>query len=384
MTATMHVQPRWQARLPWLLLAVTTALVVTEVVLSIGHEPLSDTIIYGVVALGVAVVGALVATRHPANPIGWIFCGQGVLKGLIEGWGEGFTYHHLPTAAGGAWLNTWVWILDSSAYVLLFLLFPTGRLVSPRWRWTLWLLGASVLIAVPSQSVTSHIATNPLAVESETIDNVFVVGMVLHLGAMAAAVASLVVRYRRSTGPERLQLKHLVLAAAVILPVAVISVPFFLDSLLVQSALGLAFLALPVATGLAILRYRLYDIDVVINRTLVYGALTVTLGVVYLGSVLVLQLVLHSFIEGSSLAIAVSTLAVAALFRPARTRIQHAVDRRFFRSRYDAGQTLERFGSRLRDRVDLADIGTDLIAVVGETVQPSHASLWLRASENKA
>jgi hypothetical protein len=139
--------------------------------------------------------------------------------------------------------------------------------------------------------------------------------------------------------------------------------------------------ALPVAAGLAILRYRLYDIDVVINRTVVYGSLSAILAAVYLGAVLLLQVVLSPFTEGSSLAVAVSTLTVAALFRPVRARIQHVVDRRFFRSKYDAGRTLDQFSSHLRDKVDITHIRDDLLTVVGDTVQPTHASLWLRTPE---
>jgi hypothetical protein len=204
---------------------------------------------------------------------------------------------------------------------------------------------------------------------------------VLLLAGIAGAVAALIVRFRRATGLERLQLKQLVFAAAVTLPSMALAAPFYYDSVLVQIVIALALLALPVAAGLAILRYRLYHIDVVINRTLVYGTLTATLAAVYLGSVLVLQLALSTFTEGSGLAVAVSTLAVAAMFRPIRSRIQDEVDRRFFRNKYDAARTLDRFGTHLRDQVGLSEIGADLLTVVGDTVQPTHASLWLRSPE---
>ncbi|MFL6024389.1 MAG: hypothetical protein ACJ72O_13705, partial [Marmoricola sp.] len=185
----------------------------------------------------------------------------------------------------------------------------------------------------------------------------------------------------RSTGLERLQLKQLVLAGVLLLPAIAISIPYYEGSVLVQVILAVAFLGLPVAVGVAILRYRLYDIDVIINRTLVYLTLTATLAGTYLGSVLLLQLVLSRWTAGSSLAVAVSTLTVAALFGPARSRIQTAVDRRFFRAKYDASRTVAQFAVHVRDQVDLADIGGDLLTVVRTTVQPAHASLWLRDQE---
>ena len=242
-------------------------------------------------------------------------------------------------------------------------------------------LALALVTGIPGQGFSTDNAENPLPIDSPIIDLLFNASMILLLLGLAGAIVALVIRFRRSVGLERLQLKQLVLAASFILPVGALAVIFWYDSYLVRVLLGASLLALPVAAGLAILRYRLYDIDVVINRTLVYGALTATLAAVYLGSVLVLQLALSTFTEGSGLAVAASTLAVAALFRPARARIQAIVDRRFFRSKYDAAQTLDRFGTHLRDQVDLADIGTDLLAVVGETVQPSHASLWLRDAE---
>jgi hypothetical protein len=190
-------------------------------------------------------------------------------------------------------------------------------------------------------------------------------------------------RLRRSSGQEHQQLKWIALAASVagILVVAD-AASFFLSvdgiSQLRIVALGLAFVGFPVAAGVAILRYRLYDIDVVINRTIVYGALTATLAATYLGSVLLLQLALGGLTSDSSLAVAGSTLAVAAIFRPARTRIQEVVDRRFYRLRYDAARTLESFGSRLRDEVALDSLSSELCIVVAETMQPAHVSVWLR------
>ena len=190
---------------------------------------------------------------------------------------------------------------------------------------------------------------------------------------------------RRAHGIERLQLKWIAFAASLFaVGFLVISITFFVElsgsiiDPLRTAVLGFGFCTIPIAAGIAILRYRLYDIDVVINRTLVYGALTATLAGVYIGSVLLLQLLLRPLTADSNLAIAGSTLAVAALFRPARTRIQGAVDRRFFRRKYDAARTLERFGTHLRDEVALDSLSAELRAVVVETMQPAHVSLWLR------
>ncbi len=371
----------WREWLPWLMLAVTTLCVVVMVPLSLGHESIDDTISYGLIALALSGTGAFVASRQPGNPIGWIFLVQGFWNGLLEMWGEGMSYHGVVTSEVGHWIINWSWIADICAYALVFALFPTGRLLSKRWRWVPVVLALALVTGIPGQGFSTDNAENPLPIDSPIIDLLFNASMILLLLGLAGAIVALVIRFRRSVGLERLQLKQLVLAASFILPVGALAVIFWYDSYLVRVLLGASLLALPVAAGLAILRYRLYDIDVVINRTLVYGALTATLAAVYLGSVLVLQLALSTFTEGSGLAVAASTLAVAALFRPARARIQATVDRRFFRSKYDAARTLDRFGTHLRDQVDLADIGTDLLAVVGDTVQPSHASLWLRGTQ---
>ena len=379
-TAEARSAPPKRGRLPWALLTATVALVLVMVPLSLGKEELFDTILFGLLALTLATTGAFVAARRPDNPIGWIFCAQGLWVAVVETW-EAFAYHSLPTAETGQWVVGWSWVLDVTAYAIIFLLFPTGRLLTRRWKPVLWLLLASCLLAVPGQAFNADNPDNPFVIESVVLDVMFGLGMACYLAGLIAALVSLVIRYRRATGVERLQLKQLVFAAGVLLPITPLAVPFYYDSVAVQVAVGLGFLLLPVAAGLAILRYRLYDIDVVINRALVYGSLTATLAGVYLGSVLLLQLVLSTFTEGSALAVAVSTLAVAALFRPVRGRIQEAVDRRFFRRRYDAARTLQAFGVRLRDEVDLDALGGELRDVVAQTMQPAHVSLWLRAPE---
>ena len=366
-------------RLPWFLLGLSVVLVGAMVILSLGEELVADTLSFGAIALAFAASGALVATRHPRNPLGWIFCALGVSNGFAELW-ESFAYHDLPTADAGTWYIGWSWILDGCSYALIFLLFPDGRLLTRRWRWVLWLLAAACFLAIPGQATSPDNPDNPLVVHNAVLRAGFVIGIVLLLVAIFAALVSLAVRYRRSMGIERLQLRLFVGAGAAFVVVMTLAVPFWYRSVLIQAVTSFATVLLPAAAAVAILRYRLYDIDVVINRTLVYGSLTATLAGAYVGSVLVLQLALNGLTDGSGLAVAASTLGVAALFRPARNRIQRTVDRRFFRSRYDAARTLRSFGSRLRDEVDLDILCADLEGVVMETMSPAHVTLWLRAS----
>ena len=376
----MSTESSWMARLPWVLLALSTAWVVISLPLSIGHEPLFDTVLYGLQALAFATTGAFVAARHPRNPIGWIFSVQGFDNGFLEMW-DGLYYHGFPASKVMHWTSDWWFVVDGSMFGLVFLLFPTGRLLSSHWRRVVAVLALAVLLGAPGQSMTTRNPNNPFAVDSPVVELMVNVGLVLLIAGIGLSMVALVMRFRRAVGIERLQLKQLVFAAALSLPSMMLAVVFDYESVLVQILIAAATSAVPIAAGLAILRYRLYDIDVVINRTLVYGALTATLAAVYLASVLLFQLALSPFIEGSSLAVAVSTLTVAALFRPVRARIQDAVDRRFFRHRYDAGRTVERFGARMRDQVDLDDIGIELRGVVADTIQPAHLSLWLREPE---
>jgi hypothetical protein len=386
--------------LAWGLFGLALLLVVPGPVLQTALEWQDEADLVFLVAfvalqLGTAGAGAVIASRLPRNPVGWCFLAMGVGMALAISasvYAElGIDTRHGPLPADdvAAWFSNWIFIpVIFGVPLYLLLVFPDGRFLSPHWR----RVGAGLAAVVALASVA--LAFKPGEIESIGLENPLALGgtagelmtaldsitNVLALPGFGLAVAGLVVRFRRSRGVERQQLKWFTYVAAFVgIGLA--------GSILVPGGwpadllffVGLAALAgLPVAAGMAILRYRLYEIDVVINRTLVYAALTATLAGAYLGCVLLLQLALSPLTEESDLAIAGSTLAVAALFRPARARIQAAVDRRFYRRRYDAARTLEGFGSRLRDQVELDALGGELRQVVAETMQPAHVSLWLR------
>ena len=356
------------------------------------------------IAVGYSVIGAILVPRLPHHPIGWICCAIGILGAVEHFSGEYAVYALLaqpgPVAGGQAalWLSLWPWILMIGLIVFLILLFPTGRLPSRRWRWFAWLSAAVTLIAATLAAIspdavlytlgpsdTGFISLpNPLGVEGLPNLNRPVQALVLIL-ALVATVSLVVVRLRRARGVERLQIKWLIYAGAIGFGGMILRTYF--SPLIGESwgqwvgylVVAVGVLGAPAAIGIAILRYRLYEIDLIINRTLVYGSLTATLALLYFGSVTALQS-LFSLLTGQSntLAIVASTLAIAALFIPLRKRIQSFIDRRFYRRKYDAAKTLEAFGSRLRDQTDLERISEDLGEVVDETMQPSHISLWLR------
>jgi hypothetical protein len=287
-----------------------------------------------------------------------------------------------------AWIGTWIWLPSVTLTItFLLLLFPHGRLLSPRWRPVAWLAaavtvaGTALLAVVPWELLNPGIpAENPLGVEGLRYLGIAPPAPIFLLGIPTTilSVISLVLRFRRSRGEERQQLKWFVYAG--VLVVAALFVPLLLPGVASTLLQLLVMPALPIAAGVAILRYRLYDIDRIINRTLVYGALTAILALIYLGSVVVLRGLVFGFTGGSSqLVVVASTLAVAALFSPLRRRIQGFIDRRFYRRKYDARKTLEAFSAKLRDETDLEALNNDLVRVVRETMQPVHVSLWLRA-----
>ncbi|MDP8968729.1 MAG: hypothetical protein M3N04_09025 [Actinomycetota bacterium] len=386
----------------WSACAVTTGLALGRVVLAIVEpeaaqaysdpEARGDPAVYvaltALVLMAFGLLGAIVASRQPRNAVGWLLVLISLSLGVVVV--SDRLYWHVALTSGAtagiapyvAWLASWSWIpAIVFAFAVFPSLFPTGRPLSRRWRPLLWiaLVAGAVTFAgtafVPG-TIPAYPVVNPLGIDSGAVKIIGDAGFTILIPTALASIVSLIVRFRRSHGTERQQLKW-VAAAAALLPVAFVGFGVSGDAGFAILLLGLLIVAAAVA--IAMLRYRLYDIDVVINRALVYGALTATLAGTYLGSVLLLQLVLSSFTEGSGLAVAGSTLAVARVFQPARRRIQAGVDRRFFRHKYDAARTLERFSGRVRDEVDLDALAAELRAVVGETMQPAHVSLWLRA-----
>jgi hypothetical protein len=295
------------------------------------------------------------------------------------------------------WFNNWNWLLLIFPLLLILLLFPNGQPPTPRWRWVgvvaiVW-AGLFVLLTVLLQQINAAtkpnlVIDNPIGVlGQDTVERLRLIGVWI-VGLLALVVVcavALFVRYRRANATEREQIKWLLYACALFL---VVYVGGFVSGLGGTASVvgyiwdvffGLSVIALPAAIGIAILRYRLYDIDIIINRTLVYGTLTVTLVALYFVGIVVLQRVFVALTgQQSTLAVVASTLAIAALFSPLRRRLQALVDRRFYRRKYDARRTLEAFSVRLRDETDLSELGDDLVEVVTETVQPAHVSLWLR------
>jgi MFS family permease len=392
------VGKRW-SWVAWSMLAVFVVSLVAGLILAAANGTLQQDagnqllLLVGFSAF--MVVGALIVAHRPGNAIGWLFSAIALLAFTGQLASEYATYAYatrpgsLPCATLAAWYGSWPWWLVV-ALTLVFtpLLFPTGRLLSPRWRPVAWLAGVTTAVLTALTSLRTELGTvedqvivNPIGVAAvgNPENSPLVPVLIVLLGVLAtAAFGSLVLRFRRSRGEERQQLKWFTYASA-LLPLA--GLDDFLPAPVGDLVFGVPIVFLPVAAGIAILRHRLYDIDRLINRTLVYGLLTALLAGVYAGAVLVFgQLFGGVGGDPPSWAVAGATLAVAALFQPARRRIQQAVDRRFNRRKYDAAETIDTFGARLRDQVDLDTLSTELLAVVDQTMQPTRVVLWLRPS----
>jgi hypothetical protein len=402
------MRQRTAARLAWslwalaiLFLALGLYLGATDSGIPSSATPARNDIgpIFLAAELAIITVGALVAARRPANPIGWLLCATGLVMSLGD-LADGYAAHgllahpgSLPGAALMAWLSEWTrgpTILGALA--LVFLLFPDGRPLSRRWDPIVWLAAVVTplpgLVALRPGPLSDYpFVTNPLGVggaAGQVIDGVANIAFIALLALLAASGVSLVLRFYRAKGDERQQLKWFASGGAVVVIAFLIApliwfTPSLNNSPLWPILFALSLVALPLSMGTAILKYRLYDIDLIIRRTLVYSVLSALLVLVYFGSVVVLQSIVRGLtgqIE-SQFAIVVSTLGIAALFTPLRRRLQGVIDKRFYRRKYDAARTVAEFGANLRDEVELEALTQHLLAAVDETVQPESADLWL-------
>jgi hypothetical protein len=404
----------------WLAIAAQFGLIVISLILTELSltpetplvEGLAERILFGVVTLAYTTVGAICLLRRPSQPVGWLLSTVGLGWALANAATAYTQYAHgvSPAAVPGIewarWLsgNSWTIVLSQGLLLLILLLFPTGSLLSPSWRpaarlvvgWTAVTAFATAFASGPIEDELGPMITNPAAAPGQAGAMLAALaGWLLYAFVILFAVTAIAVllRFRRSQGAERQQMKWIAVVSPIIVVlvagaygVVVVAggVPLSGDPrdvrgplLPILVAAILSFAVFPVSIGIAILRYRLYDIDALINRTIVYGALTATLAAAYVGAIALFQVGLRPFTEQSQLAVAASTLVIAALFQPLRAGIQRAVDRRFYRRKYDAQRTVEAFRSRLRDEVDLAHLTDELGAVVKDSLQPASVTVWL-------
>ncbi len=366
------------------LLSLTVALVVIGAALLFGGGGFGRIVwgvpgVAGLWALGFSAAGYPITRRHPANPVGWCLMVAGVAAGVSH-LGLGLGVDDLDGPA--LWLAG-VWVVSLGALCSAVVLFPSGSPPSWRWRAQLAVLWGSGILAYFADSYETSGSVGP----SGWLGSIVASAAIVFQLSLVAGFFSLLARWRRSGPLERLQLKWVVYSVAVVGATALVvetiisnlAPAYYLPGTFL---LSIVILAVPVTMGVAILRYRLYDIDIIINRTLVYSALTASLALVYFGGIVGLQRLFSPVVgEGNQLAVVASTLIIAALFNPLRRRIQGFIDRRFYRRKYDAAKTLESFSAKLRDETDLEDLGDDLVGVARETMQPAHVSLWLQAPD---
>jgi hypothetical protein len=392
------------AWLAWSMCALAVALTALSLLLLLLNFSYPDAYVYDfwventVLPVSFSIIGAIIASRLPTNPLGWLFCAAAFIAAVVHLSAEYAIYallaqpNSLPAGEALAWLTSWLWILFIGCIALSLLLFPDGRLPSSRWRWLAWL---SVLLTIagalwqafsPGVIVSLGPIRNPLGIEGLPSAEKPVQNIMFAL-LFVATVPTLVLRLRRARGIEHQQIKWPAYTAVMAASGSVLTytVSEAIGSRWLEWAgfvvLMAALASFPVSIGIAIVRYRLYEIDTLINRTLVYGSLTVMLALVYLGGVTATQALFRTFTaqeKQPQLTIVISTLLIAALFNPLRRRVQSFIDRRFYRKKYDARKTLEAFSAKLRDETDLDALSGDLVEVVRETMQPAHVSLWLR------
>ena len=381
----------------WATFVAATLVAVVGVVCRIlrAGNPLGDSeSLAGLAFAAFAFLGAFVLWRRPGHGFGLAVLAAGAISGLTYGTDEYARYSvsvggELPGTVFAAWFQNWTWFLPIGlTFTFGLLLFPNGRLPSRRWRPVAW--GAGTALALFTLRMITDVEegldgfpkmSNPTGVRAiADIDLMAPVLFGVIVLCVLLSVASLFVRFARARGDERQQLKWVLYGAAVAVAVLLTMplIPVDISERAADLLFGICFSLLPASFAVAMLRYRLYDVDVVINRTLVYGLLSAVLAGIYAGLVFAFQGLLAPFTAESDPAIAASTLAVAALFRPARTRVQAFIDRRFYRRKVDAQKTLDEFTGDLRDEVDLSTLSSRLTGVVRDTMQPAHVSLWLR------
>jgi hypothetical protein len=394
---------RTAAWLAWSLWALSLALTALSLLLLVLNLSRPDVPVYSfwaenvLFSIGYSTVGAVIVPRMPhENRIGWLFCAIGLLWAVLHFIGEYAIYAllaepgSLPAGELASWIYSWLWVPGLGLLMFICLLFPNWRLPSARWRWFARLSALATLVGMvlaafsPGRIVLGLPAIrNPLGIEG--LPNAYKAVQVLMLVLIAISVASLLMRRVYARGVERQQTKWFTYTTAVAASGAIlqyiISEPLGLVWLggVAYALVLIGLVGIPISMGIAITRYKLYEIDLLINRTLVYGSLTAMLVALYFGGIVVLQRVFVLLTgQQSTLAVVASTLLIAALFTPLRRRIQSFIDRRFYRRKYDARKTLEAFSATLRDEADLEALNIDLVGVVRETMQPAHVSLWLR------
>jgi hypothetical protein len=409
--------------LAWSLAGLSVAMAAATVALHIATRSVqppsswgtggdSAVLVFVLPFLAFPLVGALIASRRPNNPIGWICLAVGIFWMLVlvsDAYGlYGLKVRpgSVPFPAAIGSVGEWMWVPTVGLFgIYLLLLFPDGRVPSRRWRPLAWISGAVIVLVSAGGAIEPGPVEglpgvrNPFGLEEYAWVADATQGVILLLPVcILAAAGSLVLRFLHSEGEEREQIKWLAFAALIfglgfsffvifgsILPEATAGANLLLENL-IEDAVTLSFAGVPVAIGFAVLKYRLYNIDLIINRTLVYGVLTGTLALVYFGGVATTQAIFRALTgqeQQPQLAVVVSTLVIAALFNPLRRSIQSFIDRRFYRKKYDAAKTLEAFSVKLRDETDLDALSDDLVGVVRETMQPAHVSLWVRPEAAK-